>query len=482
MSGSVLDAIAHPTQVNPLAAYAQALQVSGAMNQNALFKSRQASGQAFLSSIDPTTGMPNQPKLMQNLAANPNTALTALETSSNAQGLDNATFDTHQKRLTGMNAAAMALSAQYPDGVPQQAVNDEIDRVGPVYGLTAQQMAQAKSSFGADPVANTRVIIRNGIANLTAQEALHASRPGVGNANMGGNLIGTTQAPVAAGPGAGVITQAGPGLPVTLSPSEKINPQPVMGPDNVPGTQPVGAKFDAYGNLRQPGASANAAPAGFTPTALGAGVGQQIETNQTAYNTAQTDLPLAVNRVAGLQKAYTALKQINSGPGSGTWNNIRSTIQSLPVINGFAKPELGEEDSIANYDSARKWMQDYSNRATVGNTAEGLRASQHANASTDISQGASFDVLRTNIGLERMGMAQTRSLQNPQTAIKDAADFATKYDRRAFAADMYTPDQLQKLYDGMGTPGSTKQTAAQEKFLRSLAVAKASGQLQMPGQ
>jgi hypothetical protein len=51
-----------------------------------------------------------------------------------------------------VNAAAMALTAQYPNGVPQKAVYDEIDRVGPTIGLTPEQMAQAKQSFGPDPV------------------------------------------------------------------------------------------------------------------------------------------------------------------------------------------------------------------------------------------------------------------------------------------------------------------------------------------
>ncbi len=210
--GGLLNSIAHPTVVNPLAAYGQANQVAAGIWANRDFQARQAAGQAFQQSVNPD-GTPNQTALNRNLvAAGPTAALAAQDSSQKGQTLDNETFNTHMKRLTSLNAAAMALTAQYPNGVPQDALNAEIDRVGPTVGLSPEDIARAKAGFSTDPVQNSRTIIRNGISNLTAQEALHASRPSVTTIDNGQGVSGAqVAAPAADVPGA--VKPVGPVTP-----------------------------------------------------------------------------------------------------------------------------------------------------------------------------------------------------------------------------------------------------------------------------
>src|SRR5665811_263928 len=110
---TVLNNLAHPAQFNLLADYQGAAQTANAIWQNRDWQAKQAAGQAFQQSVNPD-GTPNQALLNQNLAAaGPTAALAAQDSSQKGQTLDKGTFDLHMQRLTGMNAAAMALTAQY---------------------------------------------------------------------------------------------------------------------------------------------------------------------------------------------------------------------------------------------------------------------------------------------------------------------------------------------------------------------------------
>ena len=258
--GSILDRIANPVTVNPLAAYTGALQTAGGVWANREAQARQAAGQAFLNSINPD-GTPNQAALMTGLKSDPTTALAAQEAATRGQTLDTNTFDLQTKRLTQLYGAGVALTAQYPNGVPQDVARAEVDRVGPMAGLSPAQIAQVKSQFGPDPVANSRVILRNSASMLQAHDALLASRPSTEYRNIGGQDVPVTTAP-ATSPEAGQKTIGG-GETLTRTPSaEDMNAVSTIVDANGNATTDTKAGHIKAGRLTPTGALAP----GFTET------------------------------------------------------------------------------------------------------------------------------------------------------------------------------------------------------------------------
>ncbi len=121
----------------------------------------------------------------------------------------------------------------------------------------------------------------------------------------------------------------------------------------------------------------------------------------------------SAGRIYQLQSALgdlQALGPTGTGPSAGTLNNVRSYLQSLPVIG----QSLGVDPSkVASYDEANKYLTAYAAaRASRfgGGTDQQLATTLSSNASTHISNLAAQDVVKANIGLERMDQSQTRQL------------------------------------------------------------------------
>ncbi len=205
---SLLGILANPTVANPLAAISAGTQAASQVMDLREKRARQATGQAFLNAIDPKTGQFSADRLNQNLAADPNTAMNAQQSSQ--QGVTNATnaYSLHMTRLSASDNAMSALRAQYGNNPPQAAINAAIDQEVARGIFTQAEGATAKAQYGADPAANGQLILRNHIANLSAQAGLLATNPELGTQNIGGAIVGTAQQPIAA-PNAGVLTSAG---------------------------------------------------------------------------------------------------------------------------------------------------------------------------------------------------------------------------------------------------------------------------------
>ena len=153
-----------------------------------------------------------------------------------------------------------------------------------------------------------------------------------------------------------------------------------------------------------------------------------------------------------------------TGPSSGAINSMKSYLQSLPVIG----QNLGfDPNQIASYDEANKYLTAYAAAragAHGGTTDQQLATTLSSNASTHISGLAAQDVVRANMGLERMDQAQLAGFQNgldPVTGQPTGAkltpdqfaDYSAKWntanDARAFVADQLTPQQFSATVSGM---------------------------------
>lgn len=480
MSGSsnaLLDAIANPKPVDVAGAYGTANRLAQGIWANRLAQSQQAAGQAALGAIGPD-GTFNAQRLNQNLAADPSTAMSAQE--SMQRGSTNATtdFDLHMKRLTGLNAAAMALTAQYPNGVPQDAVNKEIDRVAPTYGISPQEATTLKSQFPGDPVGNSRMLIRNGIANLTAQESLHASRPGATTVDTGPAVVGANVAPAAADqPGAlavpagqGVQLQTGPGANAALvevsdAAGNKYNVprMSLPGASGVAGGAPVdysGKPNPLLGGLPNP--PENGAPAGATLSSIGPAKSAALTTtggqSAGAFKEVSDQGVAALSRGAVLDNMLSDTSQFTSGPGTDAIARVRAVANRLGLnVN---------TEGLSAVESFKK-------------LAAALNANQGSDARLSVSEASNPHADLSPAGIDLM-IRQLRGNEDYNLArAKLAATYPDKTDKTGFEAKVGAQlDPRTFQYDRM-TPGQKstffKSIDDKEKFIKAHDAATALG-------
>ena len=362
MSGSVLDAIAHPTTISPnlLQSYGQGQQIARQVWDNRQNQANQLAGQAFQNSIDPATGLPNQAQLNKNLiAAGPGVALAAQ--ASSQTGLTNA-GDSQTQALKGLTAQSTALdslgpNASYSDvvgklkeglsggwlqpaeaqsvlvGMPQgddpqsQATRAHILQTVGDQVRTASERLQ--SQYGAPVSVNDGQVNRGGVANQrTGALTVPGAAPVPGNngvqlqtgpefnANQNNRYIPDPknpgqfiQVPIARGSEAGAsgVAPPLPGTPGT--PSAQPAPIPYSGAYRPRGTV-VGAPAAAPGATTPGGPTAAPAPSypgpdptkpppGYLPGSIG-GVTPPGQAQPTPQPTTAAAAPPAVNPATGL--------------------------------------------------------------------------------------------------------------------------------------------------------------------------------------
>ena len=284
-NSGLINALAHPTVVNPLAAYQGALQTANSMYEVRQKQAQQAAGEAFLNSIDPATGQPNQALLMQNLKSNPATAMYAQESAQRGQNLDTTTYNLHNARLDSVMSGAGQLIADNPNGIPGEALRAYITQQRQLNNLSDQEAQAALSQISGDPRANTALVLRGIGHGLAAKTALDAAKPPTGTADVGGRVVttqtnpqlGTSNAPtLTVGPG----VTTGPPVGGTVNTKLPVDDQGVIPLDangnptrppkrwddfavpvqKVPGMPTGGQPVPAPGSPAQPGSNAPPPP------------------------------------------------------------------------------------------------------------------------------------------------------------------------------------------------------------------------------
>ena len=322
-------------QVNPLAAITAGNQAANTEFEARAWQAKQAAGNAFLQSIDPNTGQPNQAQLLRNLAANPATAMAAQPSAQAGQTLDQETYDLHNKRFTGMMSGMGQLIADNPNGVPADAANAFIDARLSSGLITPEMAAQARARVGADPVKNTQQILQGMTSNLSAQTALEAVRPGTGTINTGQATTGFQSPPRVASTGQqGAIAPVGQpivtGLPSVSDMLKQVG-QPITDPKQAAALGvPVGTTVDIpmvqrwidqgagplmRGNI--PGAAPPAAGSAPSPTIPPPPGGAKVRPSTAPAVTPPPAAPPAANQppAAGTEPAFKPVVSANP-PGT----------------------------------------------------------------------------------------------------------------------------------------------------------------------
>lgn len=504
-----------PTPINPLQTMAQVQQYQGNALRNQVMgaglAANQAQSQAVIGATDPTTGQVDWNQALTNLSQNPQGAYNAPAFAQQVQamktgqvGLDSAT-----QKLAATHAAVggqIALSVLANNGTPtdfingvQQAVQDgRLDANSALVSL-----AHAAPTFSDQ--GSFQNYLKNGLASLPPEIQASLVKPTTSAVNTGGQTSFVATNPLT---GAPTVTGS---LANTLSPSDQVARIPTIAPNGAAGTVPqaslapaallppatAAGAMPASGNGRYPTAAptggaapaaatpapgappvaatapaaapavtpspaaAPAGAAGFLPTSLPPGVAQAADVAGTAsgqqFVADQQANATSGQRVYQLQSALTGLQNAGStGPGTATTNQIASFLQAQ-VPFGLGKYLPGVDPSkIQSYDEANKYLTQYASAKAAslgGGTNEKLAVTLSGNASTHISNLAAQDVVKANIGLERMGQAQQAAFAASGLPTSQYTAFASKFgstvDPRVFIADQLAPTQVMNLVSKM---------------------------------
>jgi hypothetical protein len=523
MSGTsnFLDTIAHPTVVNPAAAYQQGAQAANALWQARDWQAKQAAGQAQQSGIDASGQYQPNAAMTALKNAGPGAALAAGQTLESSQRLG--TAQTAQGiAVNGLIASAVAPLIDptlTPDPMFHQALSDTAQRLI-AQGVPAAQVIGGLSKLSNDPTAARQQleVMRQGMLPPDQQQQNIYGAKGT-QTGPGGSTIGTSQnvrsGAVSAPPQQGAPQGPSPDnlatqLPVIdqnrLMPDGKtpnpnygqpmrdnlgnilrqqgsplVQPTPGNTPAQPPGAvtsqplpPPAGVRPSPQNPPRLPGAvptSAAQPPTQQpTPTGLPLGTSESIAADVGKFKQDQFAIPQGQQSVQSLQKAQLALEASNTGRTSEGVHNM------LATLNTFGVSTQGMADNVSSYDLAHKYLMDYARKSGAAAHSDlQLQTSEGANASTGISNQAALDVVHTNIGRERQAIAQ--NMEAPQTGIgygEHSGKFATNTDPRGFAIDAYKPADLQKMVAGM--------TATEKaKFYKSAGIAQRLGLLNPAG-
>lgn len=248
----------------------------------------------------------------------------------------------------------------------------------------------------------------------------------------------------------------GPVLPYTLSPGQAVQQQSrmVQGPDGkwVVQTSQLG---QANPNLAPPGMRTggtlgSGAYPGPPQTNVPVGAPEQQQKQQgndlEQFQTDAQRVPALTTGVQSLNKALGALQQVATGAGTEGLARMRSFAVSLGNVLGVDTGGVNVQDM--NRAQLEKYLTDYARSSgTAGRSDAGLEAAFKSNASGSINNSAAQDVVRTNIGRDRMSIAFAQDAPD-KTGVgysQFKANQVNKYDPRGFAWDTYTPEQRQQI-------------------------------------
>ncbi len=485
-------------------------------------QARTAIGQAYQQASNPQTGAIDYGRLQGIIQSDPRAAWMAPQIAQSIQEQQKRQFDLQDQGLKQNNARSAAFAAglaplmRLGRNITETDVFGVFNRmhaqgypVGDMLAGVAASMPMQAAGQPPDPNYGQKLhdwAVNQFGSSMSAADAARTFLPQVGTMNTGGTTK-TYDANPQTNPNATSVAE-----PNTLTPEGQI--AQVKGPVGRGGAQTVQsqaayAQSQGLGNLlpstgrppadasgrpvpaallgnggQAPAAASPAAtqasaaqPATPGPMTVGLGPGQQAgldaagKASADQWATLQNSVGNSATRIYQLQKAQGLLARLGSqgtGPSSPQTQAASSYLASIPHL-GSIMPFVNTQN-IADYDEANKYLTGYAQNAAGAHgpsTDAQLATALTANASTHISNLAAQDVVRANLGLERMSQAQALSFQNakdPQTGqaltpdqfSNFSADFNRNTDARAYLIPDLTKTQFQTMTSGMAPADITK--------------------------
>jgi hypothetical protein len=466
-------------EFNPLQ---QALQVAQfrAYNANGLAAQQQldannAASQAFKAATDPTTGQTDYNKFRSIMAQGAgaynlpqiNQQITAQQQAQ--QNLDRGNIalngdqiDNYKKGLSFMTQQFATLNPNDPDfNAKMLKIGADAVQMG---HLDPNMVVSTMSQIPQDP--NQRDIWFKQKLNAMqgATEQLSNLKPQVSMQSNGQTINTVTTDPLSG------KQSTTPLMNQKLPPETLAQQVTVQGDDGSTSQmtmadmlrkQGLGYLVDGGGAPGQPGQPSAATgtggngryPAGQPATVQTKPAAGVVDANQKV-NAAGGDMLAADQqsnaqsgtRVNMLQNASTALANAQTGTGADKLNAVRGVIATLG----------GPADKVASYDEANKYLTQYAQTkaASFGHgTDSQLAAALAGNGNTKISNLAAQDVVKVNLGLERMEQARMKAWESaglqPSQYGQWKSQWGSQVDPRVFIADQMDPTKIQGMVKGM---------------------------------
>jgi hypothetical protein len=470
---------AQAPQINPLqtllgvANYRMANAQGGALQQ--AVNANRATSAAYQQATDPNTGAVDNNKLVGILSQNPDAAynLPQVIQGINTQKKQQIDIDTSQldNLKNHINWAYQTASAVASD--PNATTDDVFKALS--QAVNAQQITpQIASQAIADmpPPGAPKGALQSWAARHAAQAAgaaqqLQMQMPTYAQTNTGPATVAVNTNPYAANGGVGTV-----GYTVNngLSPTEAAAQVPVVNADGTPGTRSKASVLQeqGLGGLLPAGAQGGIGAGrygssnnGVVATGPAAGT---VEATQKA-NAAGGDMLTADRqsnaqsgaRINMLQNASTALQNATTGGGADKIQAARSLLVTL----GAAPQETA--DKVQSFDEANKYLTQYAQQKASGfgnGTDAQLSAAISGNGNTHISNLAAQDVVKVNLGLERMEQARMQAWDQSGLPPAQYAQWKSKWgsamDPRVFIADQMDPSKVKSMYDKMPAKEQTQ--------------------------
>lgn len=373
-----------------------------------------------------------------------------------------------QQNIRGL-IGSLAVDPELGRADMSQKIASQISNAVQTGALPLDQGINEIKSIPSDPQAQAGWIQNHLINSLSGEAKMQALMPqnvavptGAGTALLNRNPLTGQTTP-------GTFVQN------ALSPAELAAPKNIIGPNGeqrqVTTAQWLamqnsgGAAAGGQFNGRYPGNAAQSAPGiqtGLSPSesaaaeVTGGGSAKQLVADQSSVNG-------SAGRIFQLSQALGALQNATTGKGSENLNNIRSYL----TTSGAGSLLGVDPNKIANYDEANKYLTQYAlNQAGQfgESTDHKLATTLSGNASTSISNLAAQDVVKANIGLERMKQAQVAAFNNsglsPAQYQKFSSEWNRQVDPRVFIVDQMDANARTKLRDSM-SPQQRQQFSTQ---------------------
>lgn len=455
---------AQATQNNPLQMALQAAQYRY-MNQNTnQLQQQMGANQAVSEAIQRNTGSDGKVDLnavQYDLSKDPRAAYDLqASTGTNMQQQGQQTLNSGnslklQQEQLGALTQQLGTLMNKPD-LSRDDVVGAATSMGKSFGLPANVIAQSVAGIPNDP-SQLKPYLASKIASLQAPgDQLNSMTPGGGSVDTGPNVAITNTR---------LATGIPIGAPVTvynkgLTPEFAATQTPVVNPDGTPGVRSNASILHQQGydsvlpsGFKGGGAAPGrygASTGGVVPTGPAAGV---VDANKAVNVAGGNDLAADMQsnsqsgtRINMLQNAQTALQNAQTGTGADKLNAVRGLIATLG----------GPADKVASYDEANKYLTQYAQNkaATFGHgTDSQLAAAIAGNGNTHISNLAAQDVVKVNLGLERMEQARMQAWQNsglpPSQYAQWKSQFGSTMDPRVFIADQMDPSKVQAMVKNM---------------------------------
>ena len=255
--------------------------------------------------------------------------------------------------------------------------------------------------------------------------------------------------------------------------------RPIPGPAAIPGQsgnfggRVVGATSSPPVNAAtgQPLSSGGPVPTGPAPS-FEPGLKLYMNDQANATNTATALKPL--------EEAYTLAKQVQTGPGTETYNKARTALIQAGLIN--AK----ENDPSVIYAIINKNLaQSLDAAGSHSDAAQALKESASPNAKVQI-QPAILHIIEKNIARQRIQIARPQAFEGGDYSkyIQHSSTFPQSQDERAYSIDKMPPDEARNLYESMKAKVKTDAKGnviggdpEAVKFMKSFATAIKTGQI-----